>query len=166
MSIKFTKRAASLIMKRGESAIKIKKGSEADANNALTKEDVRKLISSGAVYAVKEKKNLSLNAKKLKKLREEGRRRGTGRRKGTRKARMGRKWEKKVRAQRAVLREVKGMGLVDSKVYNAYYRHIKGNVYATKATLIAHMKEAGIKLGDAEVKKINEALAARYRRGS
>ena len=108
MSIKFTKRAASLIMKRGESAIRIKRGSEADANNALTKEDVRKLVSSGAVYALKEKKNRSLNAKKLKRLREEGRRRGTGRRKGTRKARMGRKWEKKVRAQRALLREVKG----------------------------------------------------------
>lgn len=166
MSVKFTKRAAAHLLKRGESAIRIKNGSVADANGALTKEDVRKLISSGAVYALKEKKNLSLNSKKLKKLREEGRRRGAGRRKGTRKARMGRKWEKKVRSQRALLREVKGMGLIDSKNYNSYYRHIKGNVYATKATLISHMKEAGIKIGDVEVKKINEALAARYRRGS
>ena len=164
MSIKFTKRAAAQILKRGESAIRIKTGSVTDASNALTKEDVRKLISSGAVYALKEKKNLSLNSKKLKKLRSEGRRRGTGRRKGTRKARMGRRWEKKVRSQRNLLKEVKKLGLIENKDYNSYYRHIKGNMYATKATLILHMKEAGIKLGDSELKKINEAIAARYRR--
>ena len=164
MSTKFAKRAAAEILGRGITAIRIKKGSFSDVSGALTKEDIRKFISSGAIYALKEKHNLSLNSKKLKKLRAEGRRRGTGRRKGTRKTRTGRKWEKKVRSQRVLLKEVKKLGVIDNKNYNEFYRHIKGNAYATKATLLLHMKEAGIKLADEDIKKINETIALRYRR--
>ncbi len=164
MSIKFAKRAAGQILGRGTTAIRIKKESFTDVSNALTKEDIRKFIASGAIYALKEKHNLSMRSKKLKKLRSEGRRRGVGRRRGTRKARAGRKWEKKVRSQRVLLNEVRKLGVIDSKNYNMFYMHVKGNAYATKATLLSHMKEAGIKLGDEDIKKINEAIALRYRR--
>jgi len=108
----------------------------------LTKDDVRKLIQNGSIYAVKAKHNLSLNSKILKKKREEGRRRGFGRRKGTRKARGGISWEKKVRSQRAVLKELKKMGKIDSSNFKKFYLLIKGNAFPDKASLLLHLKES------------------------
>ncbi|MCL4375807.1 hypothetical protein M1394_03340 [Candidatus Marsarchaeota archaeon] len=87
MSIKFAKRAAGQILNRGESSIRINQNSLQDAAKAITKEDVRALISNGGIYAIPAKHNVSMNSKTLRKKRSEGRRRGKGRRRGTSNAR-------------------------------------------------------------------------------
>ena len=76
MSIKLTKRIAAIVMDRGESSIRINPTALAEAKKAITREDVRVLIKNGSVYAIKEKKNLSLHGKELKKKRIAGRKRG------------------------------------------------------------------------------------------
>jgi len=163
MSMKFARRAAAEILNRGESAIRFNKNAIDEIKKALTKDDVRKLIQNGSIYAVKAKHNLSLNSKILKKKREEGRRRGFGRRKGTRKARGGISWEKKVRSQRAVLKELKEMGKIDSSNFKKFYLLIKGNAFPDKASLLLHLKENGVELSDDERRKIDEALKIRYK---
>ena len=61
MSIKFAKRAASQILNRGETSIRINPNSLQDAAKAITKEDVRALISNGGIYTIPEKHNISMN---------------------------------------------------------------------------------------------------------
>ncbi|MDE1823147.1 MAG: 50S ribosomal protein L19e [Candidatus Micrarchaeota archaeon] len=163
MSIRFAKRAAAQILNRGASVIRINPNSFSEAEKALTKEDIRRLISSGGIFAVKEKHNRTSKAKRLNQARAEGRRRGPGRRRGTRKARQGRTWEKKVRSQRRLLSMLKTMGRIDNKTFTRFYRLIKGNVYATKATLVSHLREEGAKITDQDVTQINDEVRKLYK---
>ncbi len=163
MGMRFAKRAAGSIMKRGISSIRIKPASAAEVGKALTKDDIRKLIGSGGIYATEKKHNASRRSKLLKQAREEGRRRGVGRRRGSNKARIGRVWEKKVRSQRRLLKELKAMKKIDTKMFNDFYKHIKGNEYATKATMLLHLRDQGISITDEDVKALNEKASNEYK---
>ncbi len=162
MTVKFTKRVASELMDRGINSIRVNPSAFEEADKAITRDDVRKLISSGGVYAVKEKHNVSARSKLLRQKRSEGRSRGIGMRKGTRKARAGRTWEKKVRSQRLFIKKLKAMGKIDTKKFNELYGQVKGNVYANKGALLIHLSDSGIKVTEEELKKINEEIRQQY----
>lgn len=162
MTIKFAKRAASNILNRGMSAIRVKPSSFADVDKAITRDDVRRLIGSGDIYALPAKHNISANSKELRKKRSEGRMRGPGNRRGTRKARQGRTWEKKVRSQRFFLKRLKAMNKIDTKKFNELYGLVKGNVYADKQSLILHLREEGVTLSEQELKQINDLAKQQY----
>ncbi len=164
MGMKFARRAAAEILKRGQSAVRIKPEAALDAEKALTREDIKRLVQKGDIYALKEKHNKSEGAKLLKKARSEGRSRGTGSRRGTRKARVGRSvWEKKVRSQRRLLKELKGMNKIDKATFTKFYRLIKGNQYATKANLLLQLREHGATISEQDVKQINDKVSAEYK---
>jgi len=163
MSIRFAKRIASDIMGRGESSIRIKPSAIEDAKKAITRDDIRKLIQNGSIFAVKAKHNLSMNSKILRKKRAAGRRRGVGRRKGTRKARGGITWEKRVRAQRMLLKELKKEGKIDTKSFSRFYSLIKGNMFPDKASLILHIRDSGIQISDDDLAKVNEVIKNSYK---
>ncbi len=163
MTLQFTKRVASQLLGRGISAIRIKPTAIEEAKKAITRDDVRKLIKDGNVFAIKAKHNISMNSKILKKKREEGRRRGIGRRRGTAKARQGISWEKKIRSQRLLLQELKAMGKIDSKQFKRFYMLSKGNAFPNKASMLLHMKDQGISISDEELTKINENIKKRYK---
>ncbi len=158
MSVKLTKRVASSILKRGESAIKIREGSIEDANKAITRDDVRGLIKSGAIYAVKRKREVYKRVKPVK------RKRGTGKRKGTNKARLGGSpWKKKARSQRMLLKRLREMGKIDGAVFRRYYLHVKGNIFPDKRSLLLHLGDEGIKVSDEELKQISEYMRDAHR---
>ncbi|MGC9156978.1 MAG: 50S ribosomal protein L19e [Candidatus Micrarchaeia archaeon] len=163
MTIKFVKRVASEMLGRGVRAIRIKDSALEEAKKALTKDDVRKLIKEGGVYAEPEKHNLSLHGKLLKVKREKGRKRGYGKRRGTAKARAGRVWEKKVRSQRLLLKKLKAMKKLDNKTFNKFYALVKGNAFPDKRSLLLHLDEQGVKVSEDELKQINEYIKAQYR---
>jgi large subunit ribosomal protein L19e len=105
-------------------------------SDAITKDDVRKLIVDGIVEKQpntgqsRGRARVLLEKKKLK------RKRGPGKRKGTRKAR-----EKvdehsvKVRALRKRLKEIKAEDKLNGKNYNTLYLRIKGNYFRGKKHL-------------------------------
>ncbi|MGC8479242.1 MAG: 50S ribosomal protein L19e [Candidatus Micrarchaeia archaeon] len=164
MTIKFAKRVASEILKRGGSSIRINPSSIDDAKKAMTREDVRALVKTGGIYAIKQKENKSINSKLLKIRRSKGRGRGQGKRKGTLKARNGEKWLKKVRSQRFLLLQLKNMGKLDNALYNKYYMLIKGNSFSDKGSLLLHLRERGINITEEESKVIKEQMSARYKK--
>ncbi|MGC8710102.1 MAG: 50S ribosomal protein L19e [Candidatus Micrarchaeia archaeon] len=164
MSLKFAKRVAAEMLNRGESSIRINPNAIEDVKKALTREDVRKLVKEGSVFALKAKHNVSMNSKVLKKKRSEGRRRGIGRRRGSRKARGGISWEKKVRGQRAMLKELKRMGKLDSASFNRFYMLVKGNSFHDKSSLLLHLKDEGISISDEDKKNIDAVMKKRYER--
>lgn len=157
MSVKFARRIAGQILGRGENALKLRPESIEDIKKAITRDDVRKLIETGAIVAVKTKGELH------RKARPEKKKRGPGKRRGSSKARRGRVWEKKVRSQRMLLKRLKLMKKVDSATFKRYYLLVKGNAFPDKRSLLLHLSDDGIKVSDEEVKQINEYAKSTYR---
>ncbi len=154
MSIKLTKRVAADIMGRGVSKVRVNPTALAEAEKAITREDVRALIKSGGVYAIKEKDNISMNSKLLKKKRAQGRRRGIGRKKGTRKARASLEYKQKIRGQRRILAALKGEKAIDNMTFKSLYRLVKGGTFASKASLLGNIKGRGINISDDKMKQL------------
>ncbi|MDE1855998.1 MAG: 50S ribosomal protein L19e [Candidatus Micrarchaeota archaeon] len=163
MSLKFAKRIASQVTKRGGSAIRFKPGSQSEIAKAITREDIKKLISDGSIIVLKPKHNVSMRSKILRQKRAEGRKRGQGRRKGTAKARIGLGWEKKVRSQRIFLKELRNEKKLDRKSFRTFYLLIKGNAFKDKTSMLLHMKDRGISVSQEEVKRINEKISKMYK---
>lgn len=154
MSIKLTRRIAARVMKRGESKIRIKKDALEDANKAITADDVRAMIKSGKIYAIKEKHNVSLRSKVVRLKKFKGRRRGQGSRKGTHKARMSVDYKKRIRGQRRVLKKLKSENVIDNQTFKRFYALVKGGTFANKASLISHIRGTGISMTDEKAKEL------------
>ena len=149
-----TRRVASRLLKRGESSIKIKPSAMVDAKGAISAEDVRNLIKKGDVYAVPEKRNLSLHGKERRKRRDKGRSRGKGRRKGTYKARTEVSYTKKIRGQRRILKDLKQKGTLDNEQFKKYYLLAKGGTFVNKVTLINRLVADGVQVSKEEFERL------------
>jgi large subunit ribosomal protein L19e len=154
MSVELTRRIAAKIMKRGESKIRISRAAVADAEKAITADDVRALIKGGKVYAVKMKHNISFRSTVVRKKKMQGRRRGRGSRKGTAGARLSVDYKKRVRGQRRILKRLKSTNKIDNQTYKRFYLLVKGGTFANKASLISHMKSTGIDISDDAAKEL------------
>jgi large subunit ribosomal protein L19e len=154
MSVKLTRRIASQLLGRGESAVRIKPAAINDAKKAITREDVRNLIKNGSIYPTKEKHNISAYSKVLKEKRKKGRRRGAGRRKGTSKARGTVEYKKRIRGQRRVLKALKDESAIDNERFKRYYALVKGGNFASKATLINHIKSDGVNISEDRIRQL------------
>lgn len=144
------KRIAADILKVGESRIWIDPKSLEEVAEAVTREDVKKLIKRNVIQRKNKKGNSRGRYKKLKAQRDKGRRKGPGSRKGTRNAREPSKerWIKNVRAMRRKLRELRESGKIDRTVYREYYGKIKGGVFRNTSQLVTHLRDYGILKGD------------------
>lgn len=154
MSIKLTKRIAADLLGRGLSSIRIREKGLEDSGKAITREDVKKLIKEGNVYAQEPQPNKSVHSKLLKEKRAKGRRRGTGSKHGTRKSRRSIEYKKKIRAQRRVLESLKEDKTIDNERYKEFYRLVRGNIFQSKAVLIAHIKSKGVQINDERLEKL------------
>ncbi len=132
MSIKLTRRIAAELLKRGESKVRIKPDAIEDAKKAITREDVRALIKSGSVYALKEKHNMSLYSKDAQGEEEQGQEEGSGKEEGNRKAQAGLDYKKKIRGQRRVLEALKTEKHIDNVAFKKYYALVKGGNFAAR----------------------------------
>ncbi len=154
MTIKLTKRIAADLLHRGERSIRIKEKGLEDADKAITREDVRKLISDGNVYAVAEKRNVSTYGKLLKKKRAQGRRRGSGRKRGTVNARKSVEYKKKIRGQRRVLLSLKKDSTINNELFKEFYKLVRGGSFASKASLLGHIRSKGVSITDEKFQKL------------
>ncbi len=144
------KRMASDILKVGYSRVWMDPKSTEDISEAVTREDVRKLIKRNVIQKKTAKSNSRSRFRAAKKQRDKGRRKGQGSRKGTRNAREPRKdrWIRNVRSMRKALREMRDAGKLSKKDYRKMYMQIKGGVFHNKAALISHLKDNGLLKGD------------------
>ncbi len=154
MSVKLTRRTASLIMRRGINSVRIKPSAVEEAKKAITREDVKALIKGGNIYTIKEKHNISRYGKELKLKRAEGRKRGRGKKKGTRGARNPIEYPKRVRAQRRIIASLKADGTIGNDLYKSFYALVKGGTFQTKVSLLNHIKSKGVKIDDERFKKL------------
>ncbi len=108
---------------------------------AMTKEDVRALVQSGAIRKRNQNSQSRSRARKLQAKKKKGRKSGKGKRKGTKKARSEKKesWIKNVRSQRKTLKELRKKSPKEVKKlgYRSLYKRVKGGYFRGKKYLKA-----------------------------
>ncbi len=147
MDYRLQRRLAAEILGVGESRIWIDPDPEKaeEIEQAVTKNDVRRLIKEG-VIRVKPKKGNAHRWLERHEQRKKGRRRGYGKRKGPATARSDpkREWIYKIRKMRRYLRWLRDHGVIDRRTYRRYYMLAKGGAFRSLADLRRHMVEAGV----------------------
>ena len=135
--MKMQRRLASDLLKAGKSRVVFKESMLKDIKEAITREDIRSLISKNAI-TVKKKKGVSRSrAKKLHEQQKKGRRIGAGKRKGTKNSRTPKKraWINKIRPQRAFLKVLKNNSRVTNTQFRKLYRLAKAGFFRSKRHL-------------------------------
>ncbi len=146
MDLKNQKRIAAQMLKCRESRVWIDPNKTEDVADAITRSDVRTLISSGTV-AARQKRGVSRGrANYLKTQKRKGRRSGQGSRKGRKHARKPSKerWQQTIRPIRRRLKELRDEGVIDTRTYRRYYLRAKGGVFKSRPHLDSHLKAEGI----------------------
>ncbi len=145
MNTSVQRRIAAKILKCGANRVWIDPQKLKDVSEAITRDDVRKLIKSGAVIKSAEeapsRREIRIRAIKKRK----GRRSGHGSRKGTFESRTGNtkklRWIKTIRPQRRMISEFKASGAINNETYKALYKLSKGGVFRSLKHLELYMKE-------------------------
>ncbi len=131
------KRMAATIMGVGESKIWIDPTQMVKATEAMTRDDVRGLITQRIVRKRKDMGHSRGAARILHAKKRVGRKSGPGKRTGTKKARSKPKeqWQSRVRALRQTLRETRNDKQFKGN-YAQLYRQVKGNHFRGKKHLL------------------------------
>lgn len=134
------KRIAAQILKCGVSRVRISQGKEAE--EALTRQDIRNLIRTGVIWKVQKKGQSRFYKIKRLEQKKKGRRKGEGSRKGKTAAKRRKKnWLITVRTLRRLLKELKDTGRIERKTYTNVYKKIKGGAFRNKSHLMLYLKE-------------------------
>jgi len=132
------KRIAAAILKCGVNRVWFDPERISDIENAISREDLRGLVTEGVIKA-RQKKGVSRGRARARiAQRSYGHRKGPGKRKGAAGARNPSKtaWVQKIRAIRKVLVELREAGTIDPHFYRILYRKAAGGQFRS----VAHMK--------------------------
>jgi len=132
------KRIAAAILKCGVNRVWFDPSRLSDIGNAISREDLRGLVTDGAIKA-RQKKGVSRGRARARiAQRSYGHRKGAGKRKGAAGARNPSKtaWVQKIRAIRKVLVDLREAKTIDPHLYRILYRKAAGGQFRS----VAHMK--------------------------
>jgi large subunit ribosomal protein L19e len=137
MTFEGPRRLAGAIMKVGTTRVKFDPARLEEVSEALTKDDIRSLIKSGAITKDPKKGISRGRARAKKKQKLKGRSKGVGRRGGTAKARTPakKKWMNKIRAIRDELRMMREKKEITPTEYRKLYLQSKGNMFQSRRHL-------------------------------
>lgn len=145
------RRMAAQMLKCGKGRIWIDPDRTEDVASAVTRSDVRRLVSGGAIQKLPARGVSRGRARHSAEQRSKGRQRGQGSRKGKATARFSgkRRWIQLIRPIRAELRGLRSDGKIDKPTYREYYRRAKGGQFRSRAHVVSHLKMEG-KLKEAQ----------------
>ncbi len=114
-----------------------------DIKEAITKADMKSVISQGMVYKIPEKGTSRARARKRAEQRRKGRQKGQGKRKGKTTARLPKKegWMNKIRLQRELLKQLKDKQVIGTKDYRSLYAKAKGGAFRSRRHLKLYINE-------------------------
>ena len=142
------KRLAAEVLGVGVSRIRVDPNRIEDVEAALRREDIKRLIKEGAIYAIPERRNSRGRWKVRHERKKKGRRSGPGSRKGAKDARMDSKrmWVMTIRKIRRFLRWLRDHEIIDKRTYRRLYMLAKGGTFRSLADLKRHLQELGIQV--------------------
>lgn len=134
MKLPKIKQLAAEIMKVGTSKIWLNPEETATISEAVTKEDIKGLISERQIKKRRDQGQSKGRARILAEKKKKGRKSGKGKRKGTKKTRVNEKesWMKKIRSQRRELRKLKDSNEITASVYREAYNKARGGYFRDK----------------------------------
>ncbi|MDI6642516.1 MAG: 50S ribosomal protein L19e [Candidatus Hodarchaeaceae archaeon] len=146
MKLNLKKRLAAEILKVGVNRVWIDPTRAADVSVAITRQDIRDLISQGVIRAKPERGSSRGRFRERAVKRKKGRRRGVGSRKGAKHARLPKKasWIRTVRPLRFRLRELKKEGVIGPREYRRLYNMVRGGAFRSRAHLETYLRERGL----------------------
>ena len=117
MRLKLQKRLATSVLKTGKRRAKFNLERLPDIKEAITKSDIRKLISEKAIVKEQKKGHSRSRARYILVQKSKGRRKGRGSKKGKATSHLSRKerWVLKIRSQRKLLKELKDKKRISNK---------------------------------------------------
>lgn len=136
------KRMAASVLKCGVHRVWMDPDRGEEIATAVTRGDIRRLVSGGAVSAAPIQGVSRGRARHTAAQKAKGRQMGPGSRKGAKYARKPRKlrWIQLIRPIRAELRSLRESGQIDRSVYRSYYMRAKGGQFRSTAHMVSHMK--------------------------
>jgi len=137
LKLSFQKRLAADLLKCGVHRVKIDPKKVEEITEAITREDVKRLIKDGVIWK-EQKKGVS-----RARVRARRRKKGPGSRKGGKYSRVSRKeqWMMRVRAQRRRLRELRDRGLITKAAYRRVYRMVKAGAFKSIAAMMEYLEQ-------------------------
>ncbi len=143
MKLNIQKRLAATILKCSPKRVKLDPARAEDLKEAITKTDLKGLIGDGAIKRVQKKGVSRARANKILVQKRKGQQKNMGSRKGKPTARNPKKqlWMRKIRTQRALLKELKEKGYLDTKVHADLYKKAKGGFFRSKKHIKLYIDE-------------------------
>ena len=140
------RRLAAQILKCGKNRIRFDPDRLGDIKEAITKSDIRYLINNGVVSKNRVLSTSKFWARKNKKQKSKGRRKGFGSRKGKKTARLEpkRTWINKIRLQRQFIKSLRAKNLITSAAYFELYMKSKGGFFRSLRHLKLYTEERGL----------------------
>src|SRR5512137_2479278 len=132
------KRIVASVLKCGVNRVWFDPARLSDIENAISREDLRALITDGAIKA-RQKKGVSRGRARARiAQRSYGHRKGPGKRRGAAGARRPSKtqWIQRIRAIRRTMRALRDEGKIDPHLYRILYRKAAGGQFRS----VAHLK--------------------------
>lgn len=126
------KRMAADELDVGKNRVWLDPEAQGEIVDAITREEIRELIAQGTIDTKSEARTNSRGrARKRNQKRSYGHQKGAGSRKGTSGARENRKdeWQRRIRAQRRKLSELRDEGEIDRSVYRELYNKAGGGEF-------------------------------------
>lgn len=127
MDLSTKKRIAADVLKVGKKRVKFDPESAEEIFDAITRESIRGLVSSGVIGVVP-KKGVSRGRVRQRMVKVKKRGRGAGSKEGAKGARRGKKtlWVRKVRSLRGRIKILRDRGEISGEAFDDLYRQIKG----------------------------------------
>lgn len=140
--LKSQRRLAAQILKVGQNRVWINPERTEDAEAAMTREEIRKLIHEGTIKPLPEKGVSRARARILHEKKKKRRRSGPGSRSGSAHAKISKKeaWMSKIRALRKRLRELKTGRIITESTYRKLYKMASSGRFASVAELERYLK--------------------------
>lgn len=140
--LKSQRRLAAQILKIGQNRVWIDPERIEDAEGAITREEVRKLVYEGTIKSKPEKGISRGRGRILHLKKKKGRRSGMGSRTGSPHARISKKeaWMSKIRALRKRLRLLKAKKIIPEGEYGKLYRMAGSGRFESNADLERYLK--------------------------
>ena len=140
------RRLAAQILKCGKNRIRFDTERLDDIKEAITKSDIRSLISNGIISKKRLLNTSRFWARKRKEQKSYGKQKGFGSRKGKKTARLNpkRTWMNKIRLQRSFIKSLRDSGSLTSAAYHELYMKSKGGFFRSLRHLKLYASEKGI----------------------
>jgi large subunit ribosomal protein L19e len=139
LKLTLQRRLAANLLKCGIHRVKLDPEKLEEISEAITREDIRRLIKDGIIWKEREKgvSRARVRARKRKKSR------GAGSKEGGKYSRLSRKeqWMIRVRAQRRRLKELRDRGLITRATYRKVYMMVKAGAFKSVASMMEYLTQ-------------------------